>query len=120
MSSKVSSASAIVIVINALCFIGNVVYHGVMSIYNFGEISTQITTVVNYVFDLIFSSLNLLTFFIRPSTLSYVCRIFCYFYLLEFEFKFYKMCVKLSIKLYETVKDLFGKSTNAIIKLFGV
>lgn len=120
MTNKVTSASAIVVVLTTFFVIGSAVYQGFFAVYNFGEITEQITTVIDYVFDLIFSSLNLLSFFIRPSTLSYICRIFCFYYLLQFEFKFIRVCIKLSMRLYEVVKDIFGKSTSAILKLFGM
>lgn len=120
MTDKVSSASAIVIVITTFFVIGSAIYQSFFSIFNFGEITLQITTIIDYVFDLIFDSLGLLSFFIRPTTLSYVCRIFCYYYLLQFEFKFIRVCVKLTLRLYEVVKDLFGKSSSMILKLFSI
>lgn len=85
---------------------------------NIQPVFEQISFVVDYVFNLIFNSMSLLCFFVRPTTLSFACRVFSFYWIMVFEFKFVMLCIRLVIRVYETIKDLIGKSTNVISSIF--
>lgn len=120
MVDMMKSSSTISLLITILYTLGIGVYTIIINLFDIQVVSEQITVVVNYVFNLIFGSLNLLSFFIRPSTLVFACKIFCCYYLLYFEFKFMKMCIGLISSLYSNVFGLLGKGSTAILKLFGL
>jgi len=112
-------SSSISILITILYVGGIGVYNILISLFNIGEVGEQIIVAVNYVLDLIFNSLTLLSFFIRPLTLSYVCKIFSCYYLLYIEFKFMKICIRLIVGLYDNVFNLLGQTSSAVLSMFG-
>lgn len=119
MVDIMKKSSTISILITVLYTLGIGVYSIIIDLFEIQVVSEQITIVVNYVFNLIFGSLNLLSFFIRPSTLVFACKIFCCYYLIYFEFKFMKMCIRLISGLYSSVFNLLGKVSTSIFNLFG-
>lgn len=84
----------------------------------FIAVTDNITTVVNFVFDLIFNSLNLLSFFIRPTTLSIIAHLFIAYWTVWLEFKFLVACTKITIKAFELAHTMINTATNIISKLF--
>ena len=84
----------------------------------FISVTDNILTVVNFVFDLIFSSLNLLGFFIRPSTLSFVAHLFIAYWAVWIEFKFLVACCKITIKAFDVSLAMVNSSTHLITGLF--
>ncbi len=119
MVDMLKKSSVISILITVLYTLGIGVYNIIISLFEIQVVNEQITIVVKYVFDLIFGSLNLLSFFIRPSTLALACKLFCCYYLLYYEFKFMKICIRLITGLYSNISGLLGKTSSAIFKLFG-
>lgn len=84
----------------------------------FIAVTDNIVTVVNFVFDLIFNSLNLLSFFIRSTTLSIIAHLFTVYWLVWLEFKFLVACTKITIKAFEVAHTMLNTTTNIVSKLF--
>lgn len=119
MVDLLKKSSTISILITILYIAGIGIYSIIIDLFEIPLVSEQITIVVNYVFNLIFGCLDFLGFFIRPSTLSFACKLFCYYYLLYYEFKFMKICIKLATGLYSKVSNLLGKTSSVVFKMFG-
>ncbi len=119
MIDLMKKSSVISILITILYTAGIGIWGIIINLFEIPQINEQIVMVVDYVFDLIFNSLDLLSFFIRPSTLSLACNLFCCYYLMYFEFKFIKVCIKLAVGLYKNVSDLLGKGSTFVLKLLG-
>ena len=119
MIDLLKKSSTISLLITILYIGGIGVYNIVISLFNIESVGIEITVAINYVLDLVFNSLNLLSFFIRPTTLSYVCKIFISYYFIYLEIKFMKVCIRLITGLYSKVFDLLGKSSQVVLGLFG-
>lgn len=84
----------------------------------FISVTDNIITVVNFVYDLIFSSLNLLSFFVRPSTLSFVAHLFIAYWACWIEFKFLIACTKITLRCYDIGRSFLSSAVSLIAKLF--
>lgn len=106
LSPVLAKTSSLNIILSGFFVTGSAIYFVLVGNFNFPPTPDFIVSTINFVFDTIFSSVHLLGFFIRPATLSFVARYFACFYIFRFEFKFIRVCIKLTMSLFNT---LIGK-----------
>lgn len=107
-------------VINALIFMGSALVYTVYNTFTIPVINTAMLHSINWFFNLIFSSLNLLGFFIRPSTIKNVVELFTFFWCFRLLFKSCMVFIKTGRFVVSYVQSFIGKSTRIILKLFGL
>lgn len=117
-NQKVLNLGTIAILLSSSFVTGTAILNVLLGSNIFISVTDNIVTVVNFVFDLIFSSLNLLSFFIRPSTLSIVAHLFIAYWTCFIEFKFLVACAKITIKAFEVAQTLLNTAVNIVSKLF--
>ncbi len=117
-SQKVLNLGTIAILLGASFVTGTALLDLFIGSNIFISVTNNIVTVVNFVYDLIFSSLNLLSFFVRPSTLSIVAHLFIAYWTCWIEFKFLIACTKITIKAFECAHTMLNSATNIVSKIF--
>ena len=96
---------------------GRTAISALYSLFDFGSISANVMNVVNYVFDIIFSSLHILGFFIRPATIRAVGLSFVSYFILKMEFKFFIVSFRLMKVLYKEFTLILNKTVSSLVNL---
>lgn len=117
-NQKALNLGAIAMLLSGSFVTGTALLNLFMGSNIFISVTDNIVTVVNFVYDLIFSSLNLLSFFVRPSTLSIVAHLFIAYWTFWIEFKFLIACTKITIKAFDVAHTLLNTAVNIVSKLF--
>lgn len=118
-SKMVTNVTMFTIVLTLFSSIGWGIYQTIIGSFNFPAVPETVVNTVNYVFDLIFGSVSLLGFFVRPSTLVFAVHCVCYYYMITLSLKFSKMCINLASKTYDIIKGLSDKLNDILLGLLG-
>lgn len=117
-SEKILNLGTISILLGSSFVTGTALLNLFMGSNVFISVTSNIVNVVNFVYDLIFNSLSLLSFFIRPTTLSVVAHMFIAYWTIWIEFKFLIACTKITIKAFDVAHTVLNTATNIISKIF--
>ena len=118
--NTVKSASLQLSILSGLSMFGLVVLVTFYEIFSFGTIPVAIVNTIDYVFNILFSSLNILAFFIRPATVKIVCIGFCSYWLVRLAMKMIIITVKLGRGFFSYISSFSGIVTTFLCKIFGV